>query len=89
MKLLRIFLSLLIVLVLTSLLSYGMAPQSDGLHWDLFNPMEAIENCMFLLSFGLGFPVWLSAVTLILLILAVGYGIYLVLGRLFFRRSDL
>ncbi|MEG1587597.1 MAG: hypothetical protein RR346_12070 [Bacteroidales bacterium] len=83
MKLLKCFLSLFIVLVLTSLLSYGMAPVSDGLHWAMFNPMESIESILFMFSFGFGFPIWLSVVVVVLLLLALWYGIYLVLSKIF------
>lgn len=89
MRLFAAFLSLIIVLGLTSLLSYGMAPESEGFHWALLNPMEAIENIMFLLSFGLGFPIWLAITFIIIVILAVWYGIYLLLERMFVRRFRL
>lgn len=88
MKVFPAFLSFFIVLALISLLSYGMAPQSDGFQWAFLNPMEAIENIMFLLSFGLGFPVWLSITLIVFVILLLWYGIYLLLSRLFRKRSN-
>ncbi|MEG0949377.1 MAG: hypothetical protein RR212_04735 [Bacteroidales bacterium] len=88
MRLFQAFLSLFVVLCLVSLLSYGMAPQSDSFHWALLNPMEAISSIMFLLSFGLGFPIGLSIAVIIVIIVAVWYGIYLLLGRLFKNRLN-
>lgn len=87
MKLLPALLSLLVVLVLTSLLSYGMAPNYDSFQWAAFNPMEAIASLMFCLSFGLGFPLWLAGITITAFFLLIWWGFYLVLLRLFFRKS--
>lgn len=86
MRLFVAFLSLIIVLALTSLLSYGMEPEREGFHWAFLNPMEAIENMMFLLSFKLSLPIGLAIALLIVIIVAVWYGIYLLLERMLARR---
>lgn len=88
MKLLRVFLALLIVLILTSLLSYGMAPENNSFHWSMFNPMEAIEGFLFMLSFGMGLPLWLSFVIVVLLIVLLWSGFYIVLKRAFFNIDE-
>lgn len=46
------------------LLSYLIAPQSDGFLWSSINPLEFLEGVAFALGFGLGFPVWLSVIVI-------------------------
>jgi hypothetical protein len=81
MKLLSVFLSFIIVLALTSLLSYASGPTADGLEWDYFNPLSAIEGILFAFTFALGMPVWLAVALVLVLFAAVWYGLYRLLCR--------
>lgn len=45
-------------------LSYLNAPQSDTFLFSSVNPWEFIKGAAFALGFGLGFPIWLSIITI-------------------------
>lgn len=87
MKLVLTFCSMLTVFILVSLLSYGMSQNSDSFHWAMLNPMEAVENILFFLSFGFGVPVWIAVILIIVLLLLLWRGFYLLFVRLFLRNE--
>ena len=82
MKLFSVFLSLIIVLVLTGLLSYWMGPEVEGLQWSAFDPLLAVEGILFTCTFGLGLPVWAALFLVMVLFLGLWYGLYCLLCRL-------
>lgn len=50
-----------LVLLLSSL-SYLTAPSTDKFELNSINPVSFLEGFVFVLSFGLGVPVWLSVI---------------------------
>lgn len=52
------------LILLFCVLSYLIAPQSDGFLWSSINPLEFLEGVVFTLGFGLGLPVWLSVIVI-------------------------
>lgn len=85
MKIVYSILSLVLVIVLMSLLSYGMAPNTDSFQWGSLNPLEAVYGIVFTLCFGLGMARWLAILSVILLLFLLWRGLYLVLVRIFRR----
>ena len=82
MKLFSVFLSLIIVLVFTGLLSYWIGPEMDGLQWSAFDPLLAVEGILFTCTFGFGLPVWAALLLVMVLFFALWYGLYRLLCRL-------
>lgn len=52
------------LILLFSGLTYAMAPKTDGFELSSINPFGFAEGFVFVLSFGLGVPVWLALVVL-------------------------
>lgn len=60
-----------LVLVLCAF-SYMLNP---GFGWGSINPVDGLDGTAFALSFGLGFPVWLSFGTIAVVLMAVWFGL--------------
>lgn len=48
------------LILLFCVLSYVMAPETEGFEFSSINPVGFIEGTIFALGFGLGVPVWIS-----------------------------
>lgn len=55
------------VILLFSGLTYAMAPQTDSFELSSINPFGFAEGFVFALGFGLGVPVWLGLVMLVVI----------------------
>ena len=76
--------SAIALILLFSVLSYLMAPETEVFEWSSLNPLEFVEGFVFTLSFGLGLPVWLSAAILVVLSFVV-YMTFLCIARKIMR----
>ncbi|MDD3040182.1 hypothetical protein [Bacteroides sp.] len=56
--------SLLCLILVFCVLAYLNAPQSDTFLFSSINPWSFLQGMTFALGFGLGFPIWLSAITI-------------------------
>lgn len=74
--------SVALLLMLISFLAYQSAPQGEGLTWAMVNPLNFINGFAFLLSFGLGFPIWLSYLTVLLFVVGVVLLIRAIINRI-------
>lgn len=55
------------LILLFSVLAYAMAPQNDSFELSSINLFEFVEGFVFALGFGLGVPVWLGLVVLVVI----------------------
>ncbi|CDN31791.1 hypothetical protein BN938_1711 [Mucinivorans hirudinis] len=52
------------LILLFCVLSFLIAPQSDVFQLESINPLGILEGTAFALSWGLGFPIWISIITI-------------------------
>ncbi len=87
MKFLQALISLILLVVTLSLLSYGMTPGEQDMFVGQFDPLNGIMNILYLLIYNIGLPRTVSVAVLIIGMIFVWMGYYWVIGKIFFKRK--
>lgn len=74
--------SVIILILQFCLLSFLSAPETESFNFSSINPLSFLEGVIFTLSFGLGYPVWLSILFLLLLVVFEFCVLYIICFKL-------
>lgn len=81
-KYIALTLSALGLLVSYGALAWLMAPQAETFRWNSINPVDFAEGMAFVLSFGLGLPVWLAVLATMLLTFLLWMALWRIVRKL-------
>ncbi len=77
-----IALSIILLVGLLCAFTFIQSPSSESFEWSSINPLEGLAGIAFALSFGLGVPVAISIICILILLFGIWIGLVWLLKKI-------